>query len=157
MYYLHESSCHFQFMRELSIQGTGLAGVWSQQKMFAMKGSSQTPPPQQRPVLFLTEVHDTIKQSECTCVHLVTDFSCENTRCVMTKCSCVSAPNLMFFSTVLIHPAAQQPLHIILSLFLTYAEHQMGGSHSSSQIKYCLLKFRKLNSLQTFSSRCSLL
>lgn len=27
MYYLHESSCHFQFMRELSIQSTGLAGV----------------------------------------------------------------------------------------------------------------------------------
>lgn len=35
MYYLHESSCHLQFMRELSIQSTGLAGgehsesIWS--------------------------------------------------------------------------------------------------------------------------------
>lgn len=42
MYYLHESSCHLQFMRELSIQSTGLAGVGSTVNLFGVKASSNT-------------------------------------------------------------------------------------------------------------------
>lgn len=52
---------------------------------------------------------------------------------------------------------ARQPLHIVLSLFLTCVEQQMGGSHTSPQIKYCLLNFRKPNWLQTFSKQSSVL
>lgn len=53
MYYLHESSCHFQFMRQFSIQSTGLAGVegW----LFES--------PQERPVLFLINVLNTALQT----------------------------------------------------------------------------------------------
>lgn len=98
MCYLHESSSHFQFMRKLSIQSTGLASVGSWLKLFARKGTSAMPS---------AVSHDTTKQTECTCARLVTHSSWEITDCVMMKCSCV--------------------------------RHQMGGSHSSHPMRFCLI------------------
>lgn len=42
MYYLHESRCHFQFMRRLSILSAGPAGVGEPAPHNPLKNASQT-------------------------------------------------------------------------------------------------------------------
>lgn len=85
MYYLHESSCHLQFMRELSIQSTGLAGVGSTVNLFRVKASSNT---QHCKIIIIK------KKKKLTLSSVVAIFF---STLSWLRCSCVLEPDSMFF------------------------------------------------------------
>lgn len=141
MYYLHESSCHFQFMRQL----------WHSERRSGHCGrAGSLNAPLERPALFLHNVLKPASQTECTCVHPLARFSGEN--CVITKCSCTKPhPSLSFLILSI-------PQHFLATarnsqFFFSWPAGSAGWVPAHhKQAPPCLSGSGKLNWLWTFSN-----